>query len=155
MNVRIATALSAAGLALIATFEGLSNYAYKDIVGVPTICYGHTSNVSMGDYKTTKECTLILKEESKGFSNSVLRHAKVPLSQGELDAYTSFAYNVGEGAFRNSTLLRLLNQGKREEACDQLLRWVYAGGKRVQGLYNRRVEERKLCLSGVQSLKSP
>lgn len=155
MKTRIAVAISAAALSLIAGFEGLRNYAYKDIVGVPTICYGHTSNVQMGDWKSDEECLLILKEESKSFSDAVLRHTKVPLSQGELDAYTSFTYNVGEGAFKNSTLLKYLNQGKRVEACNELKKWVYAGGKKVRGLVNRRAEELKLCLSGVQNLKSP
>lgn len=155
MKSRIAaTLISAAGLSLIAGAEGLRNYAYKDPVGIPTICYGHTANVNMGDYKTTGECLLLLKEDAKSHCDDVLRYSKVPLTQGELDAYCSFTYNVGATNFRNSTLLKKLNREDRVGACNELSKWVYADGKILRGLVTRREEERQLCLSGAQKLKS-
>lgn len=156
MKARIAaTVISAAGLSLIAGAEGLRNFAYKDPVGIPTICYGHTGNVKMDDWKSDKECLLLLKQDAKTHCDDVLRYTKVPLSQGELDAYCSFTYNVGAANFKSSTLLKKLNAGDRIGACNELGRWVYAGGKVLRGLQIRRAEETKVCLSGVQSLKSP
>ena len=74
-----------------------------------------------------------------------------PLTQGELDAYTSFAYNVGLGAFQTSTLLRKLKAGDRVGACNELRRWVYAKGRVLPGLVARRAAEEKMCLSGLKS----
>ena len=76
----------------------------------------------------------------------MLKCTKVPLNQNQYDALVSFTYNVGVGAYCGSTLVRKLNQGDYTGACNELRRWVYAGGKRVQGLANRREAERSLCL---------
>ena len=64
-------------------------------------------------------------------------------------ALGSFVYNVGERQFSSSTLLRLLNSGDVLGACAQLSRWVYAGGKQLAGLVNRRAAERELCEVGL------
>jgi lysozyme len=81
---------------------------------------------------------------------AVLRCTKVPISQNEYDAYTLFAYNVGTAAFCGSSLLKKLNQGDHVGACDGLLAWDYAGGKRVLGLTRRRQFERSVCLGGAK-----
>ena len=82
------------------------------------------------------------------FADAVNLRVTVPLSQHEFDALVCFSYNVGVGAFGTSTLLRLLNQGKREEAAAQLLRWTKAGGRELPGLIRRRRSERVLFRSG-------
>lgn len=151
MNIAIkrAIAVSTIGIASIAGYEGLRTAAYLDPVGIPTICYGYTTDVFLGLTKTKEECIYMLEEEVDKFSKGVLKAVKVPLTQGELDAYTSLAYNIGLGAFQSSTLLRLLNNGERVKACNQLNRWVYAGGKKLPGLVARRQAETKTCLSGL------
>jgi lysozyme len=148
--VKRAVAVSAIGIAAIAGYEGLRTTAYLDPVGIPTICYGYTENVFLGMKKTKSECVVMLQEEVDRFTKDVLRISQVPLSQGELDAYVSFAYNVGSGNFQRSTLLQKLRAGDREGACKQLTRWVYAKGKQLPGLVARRAAEMKVCLEGVR-----
>ena len=71
----------------------------------------------------------------------------VPLSQGEYDAFTSLAYNIGTSAFCNSTLVKKLNQRDYAGACQEIRRWVYVKGKKVQVLVNRREKEYSICMS--------
>lgn len=144
-----ALAVSAAGLGFITQHEGKVNKTYADPAhgwAVPTVCVGHTATAVRGRWYSDQECLALLDKDAKVASDGVLRHAKVPLTQSELDAYTSFVFNVGEPSFAKSTLVRLLNADQRREACDQLLRWTYANGKQLKGLITRRAEERKLCL---------
>ncbi len=144
-----AVAVSVAGLGFITQHEGKVNKTYADPAhgwAVPTVCVGHTATAQRGRWYSDQECLALLEKDAKIASDAVLRRTQVPLTQGELDAYTSFVFNVGEGAFAKSTLLRLLNNGQRREACDQLTRWTYANGKQLKGLVTRRAEERKLCL---------
>lgn len=147
--IKRAVAISALGIASIATYEGLSLVAYKDPVGIPTICYGYTEDVFMGMRKTKQECVYMLETEAQKYAEGILRLYSGPLSQEELDAYTSFAYNVGLGAFSGSTLLRYLRAGDRVGACNELSKWVYAKKKKLSGLVARREAERKVCLSGI------
>lgn len=147
--IKRAVAVSIAGITAIAGYEGISLIAYKDPVGIPTICYGYTHNVFMGMTKTKEECVYLLQEEIDRFTKGVLALYSGPISQGELDAYVSFAYNVGLGAFQTSTLLKKLRAGDRIGACNELTRWVYAKGKKLPGLVARRDAERKTCLSGL------
>lgn len=158
-NLRLiaaATAVSVAGLTAIATHEGKVNQAYADPAHgwtVPTICYGHTKGVRRGQWRSDAECLDLLKQDADEASGHVLRLATEPLSQSELDAYTSFVFNVGPGNFARSTLLKNLNAGDHIAACNQLIRWDRAGGVRLPGLTIRRQEERTLCLRDIQSQK--
>lgn len=136
-------------LSAIAGFEGLRTAAYLDPVGIPTICFGHTASVQIGDVKTVRQCEELLTDEVITFGLDVANMTTTPLSHEEMAAYTSFAYNVGTGAFSSSTLLRKLNAGDRVGACNELTRWVYAKGIKLPGLVKRRAEERELCLSGL------
>lgn len=140
----------AIALAIVPVFEGVRTTAYMDPVGIPTICFGSTAGVEMGDKVTIEECKELLTEEVVLHGLEVSNAVKVSLSHQEQAAYTSFAYNVGGSAFSKSTLLRKLNAGDRRGACNELSRWVYAKGIKLQGLVKRRAEERKLCLSGVR-----
>ena len=138
------------GAYLVAPFEGKSNPAYLDPVGIWTICYGETKGVSKGNYKTDEECLDSLAEELTEHHKKMVMYIKTPISEKEEAAYLSFTYNVGVGAFSKSTLLNKLNSGDRVGACNQLLRWDKAGGKKLKGLTLRRQSENKLCLEGVQ-----
>jgi lysozyme len=71
----------------------------------------------------------------------------VPLNDNQWSALTSLVYNIGFGAFKRSTLLRLLNAGAtKEEVAKQFLRWNKAGGKEIKGLTNRRQAEFNLFI---------
>lgn len=147
----IALIAAGAGAVTIATvavsdFEGRSNAAYRDVVGIPTICDGYTHGVKLGDYKTDAECDALLKKELQASFGVVDSAVKVSISEPTKAALASFVYNVGPGAFRSSTLLKKLNAGDRIGACNELKRWVYAGGKKWNGLIKRRDVENWLCL---------
>ncbi len=146
----VATALSALGLLGIATFEGYSEDAYVPVKGdVPTIGFGSTEGVQLGDKTTPAEALQRLAKDVEGAENAVRRCVSVPLSQGEFDAFTSFSFNVGAGAFCSSTLVKKLNTGDHVGACRELRRWVYVGKTKTQGLVNRREAEFERCMEGL------
>lgn len=138
--------LSEKGKALIKKYEGLRLCAYKCPAGVWTIGYGHTNNVKQTDIITRKQADEFFDKDIKQFEKIVLELCRVPLKQGQFDALVSFTYNVGKSAVASSTLLKLLNQKNYSAAANQFTRWVYANGKKLQGLVKRREEERKLFL---------
>ena len=146
--------VGAAGALLIATpfvgqWEGLRTAAYLDPVGIPTICYGSTRGVEISDEMTKKQCDDLLQTELLHYLEMVDAYVTVPLPDTRRAALTSFAYNVGIGNFERSTLLRLLNDGKTRQACNELGRWVFAKGMKLRGLVRRREAERQLCLKGL------
>jgi lysozyme len=140
--------LAASTLVGIAVHEGYKDEAYIPVRGdVPTIGFGTTAGVKMGD-KTTPERSLVrLLDEIEGvYAAGVRRCVTVPLYQHEYEAYVSLAYNIGVGAFCGSTLVKLLNQERYIEACEQIKRWNRAGGKVLRGLTIRREAEYKQCM---------
>lgn len=142
--------LSQRGLELIQQFEGLRLRAYLDSAGVPTIGYGSTRGVQMGDEITETDALALLAADCDRFEDAVRELVNVRLNQNEFDALVSFSFNVGAAALRDSTLLRKLNAGEdREEVANEFLRWVYAGGKKLRGLERRRKAERDLFLTPV------
>lgn len=142
-----ALSLSAAGLVSIVGFEGFSEKAYVPVAGdVPTIGFGSTEGVKMGDTITVPKAIERLYRDTEKAESAIGRCVKVPLSQGEFDAFTSFAFNVGAEAFCDSTLVKKLNAADYAGACAELKRWVYVDGRRVQGLVNRREAEYRLCM---------
>jgi lysozyme len=132
------------GLDLIKSFEGLRLSAYKCPADVWTIGYGTTAGVKPGQNITKERAEELLREDVKRFEQQVMRLVKVPLTQGQFDALTSFVYNLGAGNLSNSTLLRLLNAGDYAGAAAQFDRWNKAGGKVLAGLVRRRAAERAL-----------
>ena len=127
-------AASATLLGTVAMWEGTEYVPYRDIVGVLTVCQGYTGpGIVPGKVYTKAECDQLLVQELTHHGQGVLKCTKVPLNQNQYDALVSFTYNVGVGAYCGSTLVRKLNQGDYTGACNELRRWVYAGGKRVQG----------------------
>lgn len=140
-------ALSASALVGIAVHEGYRGEAYEPVKGdVPTIGFGTTENVEMGDRITPERALVRLLNDANKFERAVKRCAPVPMHQYEFDAYVSLTYNIGENAFCKSTLVKLLNQQKYEEACQQILRWDKFKGLALPGLTKRRQEEFKQCL---------
>lgn len=137
---------SQAGIDLIKEFEGVRLAAYRCPAGVPTIGYGHTKGVEMGDTVTVIEAEELLREDLEVFENGVNKLVEVPLEQHQFDALVSFAFNLGLGNLKNSTLLRLLNQGLYTDAANQLTRWNRAGGQVLAGLVRRRSAERRMFL---------
>ena len=130
----------------VAKWEGLSTSAYIDPVGVPTICYGHTEGVYIGQETTKEKCDQLLHDELGEYMALVDFYVAPELPDTRKAALASFAYNVGIGAFKRSTLRRKLNAGDVVGACNELRRWVYAGGRKLRGLERRREAERELCL---------
>lgn len=143
---KIAALGLATALSLVATWEGVRTTAYRDVIGIPTICYGYTHGVQMGDTATPDECRDLLVQELLTVYASVRQCIDVRLTEGQRAAVVSLAYNAGAGAVCKSTFVRKLN-ARDPSACDELRRWVYAGGKYHQGLANRREAERKACLT--------
>ena len=139
--------ISEAGLDLIKSHEGFRSDAYLCPAGVWTIGYGHTGDVEEGQSVTEEEAEELLLQDVAFAEDAVNSLVEVELSQQMFDALVCFVYNVGVGAFEQSTLLRLLNQGQKEEAAEQFLRWNKAGGKELAGLTRRREAERDLFLS--------
>ncbi|MDP5205806.1 lysozyme [Alishewanella sp. SMS8] len=145
-----AAVLAGAG-GYIALHEGEVLGSYIDPAGILTACYGSTgSHVQHGQTFTQDECLYMLADDLHEHNQQLMAAVKVPLSEGEHVAYLSFHYNVGTGSFRSSTLLKLLNDGNRVSACHQLHRWVYANGKKLRGLVNRRADEFQMCIRDLQ-----
>ena len=141
-----ALTLSAAGLVSLLQSEGYTSRAVIPIKGdVPTIGFGTTAGVKMGDTITPQAAVSRALSDVSKFEGALKRCVKVPLTQGEYDAYLSLSYNIGSGAFCGSTLVRKLNAGDYAGACEQVLVWDKAGGRRVQGLTARRHREYAQC----------
>lgn len=143
--------ISPQGLDEIRKSEGLLLNAYQDQGGVWTIGYGHTGKVggipiSKGMTITKEQAEQLLQDDVAHFERAVKNGTKVPLTQNQYDALVNFSYNVGDGAFSKSTLLRRLNQGDYQAAADQMLRWNKINGEPIQGLANRRERERAMFL---------
>ncbi len=144
------------GKNLFKEWEGLVTHEYLDSGGAPTIGIGHlltrsertSGKITISgqgvDYRngfTEQQCWALLDQDLSGSEAVVNEAVTVPLNQNQFDALVSFVFNVGDGAFRSSTLLRLLNQGQYDQVPSQLKRWNMDNGHVVQGLVNRRAKE--------------
>lgn len=131
----------------IKDFESLSLIAYRPVEGDHwTIGYGSTSGVHEGMRITKRQAMLRLKEDLRWAEEAVNDHVKVELTQGQFDALVSFVFNIGETAFYESSLLRLLNEGQYSKVDHQLSLWVNGGRpkKKLPGLVRRRRDEANL-----------
>lgn len=136
---------SGSGLALIKSFEGLRLTAYRDPGGVLTIGYGHTGpDVHAGQTITAARADTLLRADVAEAEAAIHQMVTAHLSQNEFDALASFIYNIGTGAFADSTMLRLINAGDFVGAANQFDRWVYAGSTKLAGLVTRRNAEEAL-----------
>ena len=145
-------AVSPFGVDLICSFEGKRLTAYDDGVGVWTIGFGTTVypngiKVMKGDTCTEAQAKTYMAHDLKKFEATVNKAVTVQLNQNQFDALVSLAYNIGTNAFSKSTLVKKLNANDIRGAADQFDVWVNAGGKRMQGLVNRRAREKALFIS--------
>lgn len=156
-----ALSLSATAFVGLLGYEGYSERAYPDPTygaKVPTIGFGTTAGVKMGDKTTPVEAVQRALRDVTAFEGAIRQCVKVPLSQGEYDAYAHFAYNVGPGAFCGSTLVKTLNTGDYLGACQQILRWRYSNGqdcsapgnRNCSGLWQRRQGEYQQCAAAAR-----
>lgn len=143
-------AISNQCLALIEASEGFHSRPYLCPAGIPTIGFGTTyypdgTHVTLKDAPITKvHAEAILRTQLQRFADAVNRYVKVPLTQGQFDALVDFAYNAGAGNLQSSTLLRKLNAGDYSGAKAEFGKWVYGGGKVLNGLVTRRAAEARL-----------
>lgn len=138
--------ISNTALNLIAKWEGFYANAYLCPANVWTIGYGTTKwpngqAVKKGQTIKKDEAWELLRKQVQEHANTIEQYVKVPLNQNQYDALASFNYNLGRHILKNSALLRYLNNRQWEKACNEMILYCNAGGKRLQGLVNRRVEE--------------
>ena len=146
--------ISQHGLEKLKQWEGLRTNAYQDSGGVWTIGYGHTAAAGtpaphQGMVITASEAEDILLKDLTQYEAAVENNVKVKLNDNQFAALVSFAFNVGINAFKNSTLLKKLNQGNFDAVPTELMKWTKAGGKKLQGLVNRRRAEGYLWMEGA------
>lgn len=144
---------------LVAAWEGKKNTAYLDVVGVPTICYGHTRTVTAADVAagvtwTDARCEALLRAELLEYREGLHRFFTPETLDTRLTperdaAYTSLAFNVGISGAGRSTATRRLNAGNIAGGCEALTWWNKAGGRVWRGLVRRRADEYRLCMVGV------
>lgn len=136
---------------VVGGFEGLRLNAYKDVVGVPTACFGETRGIRMGMKFTRAECDAMLlaglDEFADGVEKCTISARFMP--EARYVAHVSLAYNIGVGAYCKSSVSRLENAGQTKASCDSMLKWNKAKGITFPGLTRRREAERKMCLEGL------
>jgi lysozyme len=142
---------SSVGINLITSFEDLVLNAYDDGVGVWTIGFGTTVypngiRVKRDDSCTKAQAMSFFQHDLRRFEAAVNQAVKVVLNQNQFDALVSLTYNIGETAFKKSTLLAKLNEGDFIGTADQFKVWNIGGGKILKGLVRRRAAERELFL---------
>lgn len=136
--------LSAYGLSILKEHEGFRAHVYLDSAGYPTIGFGHKllPGEAFPNGVTPAQAEQLLFQDTEKAQRAVRDNVKVPLTQNQFDALVSLVYNIGVNAFKNSTLLRLLNQGFYAAAAEQFLVWKFAGGQPI--LLGRRQKEKAL-----------
>lgn len=160
--MRTALMGGAAGAALMATtitavtptiegFEGTRNRAYRDIVGVLTVCSGHTGpDIIIGKEYTAEECRkMTFKDVHKAAQGVLAVSPHLVYHPMILASMISFTYNVGAATYAKSSVARNINAGDFSAGCAALLKYTYAGGKYVDGLRIRREKEYTLCVSSL------
>jgi len=140
--------ISSNGLNLIKSFEGFSSTPYPDGRGLLTVGYGHKllPGESFSNGITSDDALNLLDTDLAPVMDTVNSLVKIDLSQNEFDALLCLTYNIGCGAFRNSSLLKLLNAGDFDGASKQILLWDHSNGEVVDGLLRRRLAEQELFL---------
>jgi lysozyme len=148
--VLVATVAGSLAVTSVGHDEGLRLQTYKDIVGVPTFCYGETQGAKMGQTYTKEQCDALLLKRLDEFAGKVEACIKKPMSDKTLVAFTSFSYNVGSGGACKSTAFRLYNAGDFAGGCRAMGYWNKARGRVIPGLTARRARETKMCLEGLK-----
>ena len=120
---------------------------YQDVTGKWTNCLGNTHEVDPRLFYTSEQCKVIDGENELTDLQALATYVKVPLTNGQRAAFADFIHNVGSANFHHSTMLQYLNRKQYTFACDQLLRWVYAKGRKLNGLVIRRNAEYQMCIA--------
>ncbi|MBA8838355.1 lysozyme [Ochrobactrum sp. RH2CCR150] len=153
-RLKKSSAAMAAAVALVGAWEGVKLVAYPDQFanGLPTVCFGETRGVKLGDRYTMDECKKMLGSALVDFEMGMRRCLTTPdkVPDKPYVAFLSLSYNIGTGAFCRSSVARYANAGDYRKACDAISLYNRAGGRVVKGLANRRADERKLCLEGLK-----
>ncbi len=136
--------LNVAGLDLLTRYEDFRPKPYDDGTGTLTIGYGHTRSPVMPASVTEEEARELLRQDLNYFVDVLYREVRVPLNENQFAALVSFVYNVGEGNFRNSTLLKKLNNANFKAASNEFEKWTKAKGQVLGGLMRRRAAEQQL-----------
>jgi lysozyme len=154
--VALIGAVAAAGLFVSIPKEesGGKEYltAYRDIVGIWTICDGDTKNVRPGMVETREGCRKRLESQLLAHAKPVMACTPRLAEKGrdfQRWAAVSLAYNIGTGAYCRSSIDRAFDAGKWRAGCDAMLKWNKAGGRVITGLTKRRERERAICLRGL------
>lgn len=143
--------LAALAVTTIGAYEGLRLSAYKDVIGVATICYGETKGVRMGMRMSKAECDAKFLDRLDEFGGTIEKCVPM-LKTASKELYVSqlsLSYNIGTGGYCKSSVARLLNAGQTRAACDFMLKYNRAGGVVWSGLTKRRQQERSMCLKGA------
>lgn len=151
LGVGLGSALAMSGAWLIAPSEGLVTKTYLDPIGILTSCFGHTGpELKLGQTFTVDQCDKVFADDLIKHDKQLMSVVKVPFkSDYQHAAMLSFVYNVGIGNFSSSTMLKRLNAGNYGGACLELTRWIYAKGKKLNGLVTRRTKEYQFCMGEV------
>jgi len=154
--------VSKQGAEFIASHEGFEPNIYKDIAGIPTIGYGHVILPHefgiFGGGITQAEALDLLIDDAEKHAKSVRASVNVELTQRQFDALTSLAFNIGNGAFASSTLVKRINAGEERPAIEEAWGWwnkatINGTKQAVKGLTNRREAEVKYFYSDEQKKK--
>jgi lysozyme len=141
--------MSLTGLAMLKEFEGWIDHVYEDATGHLTIGYGHL--VRLGEkfppHITFEQGELLLKSDLGWAEEVVTASVRVPLSQFQFDALVSLVFNIGEGNFKRSTLLRVLNGSDYITAYHEFNKWIYSEGHALADLVERRRKEAQLFMT--------
>lgn len=151
LQATIGAAAAATVLHFVPTVEGTVLRGYKDPIGIVTACTGNTDSAVLGRPYTPKECEELLDRDLSKHATRVMSCIRVPTTPGERAAFTSFDFNTGR--FCGSTMEKLVNAGRHTDACNELPKWIYAGGKVLPGLVKRRKLERDMCLTPLAPLE--
>lgn len=148
--------ITAQGLALIQHFEGFAAMPYTCPAGYLTVGYGHVvkAHEDFSRGISQREAQRLLQADVQVAEQAVLRLISVPLADGQFDALVSYTFNLGAGALQRSTLRRKVNGGYHHEVPQELMRWVFAGGRKLPGLVRRRTSEGELYWLGMSSRTS-
>jgi len=147
-GVSAAVLLLAGGL--IAQWEGVRYVPYRDVVGVLTVCYGHTGpEIIAGKGYTAAECKALLQADMRVANAAVRRCLPMPMLVQIEASLTSAAFNIGPRVVCGSTLQRKALANDWPGACAELSKWNRAGGREIRGLTLRRGDERAMCEGGA------
>lgn len=154
----ITAAVFIAGLGLavpmVSHHEGMWLVAKPDKLahGIPTVCFGETEGVRVGDRYTPKQCEDMLEKKLVRYANSAAECIYVPVSAKMFSTFIDLNYNIGEAAFCGSSAARLINEKRYEAGCEAMRAWTNAGGQFRQGLLNRRLDEIAVCIEGIKEI---